>query len=167
MKKISILFAAVVMFMSFGVAKAQKMATADVSAILNMMPEKIKAEEQLKAFSTAKQAEIEKLATVWQADVKKYQEVDGPKMTPQQREAKEAELGKTQQQIQAMSQAAQKDFNEKSDAAYGPIEKRLNDAITRAAKANGWDFVFDSATVGLIYKAGPDATAAIKKELGL
>jgi hypothetical protein len=28
-----------------------------------MMPEKIKADEQLKAFSTAKQAELEKLAT--------------------------------------------------------------------------------------------------------
>lgn len=166
MKKISILFAAVVMFMSFGVAKAQKVATADVSAILNMMPEKIKAEEQLKAFSTAKQAEIEKLATVWQADVEKYKTA-AEKMTQPQREAKEAELTKTQQQIQAMSQAAQKDFNEKSEAAYGPIEKRLNDAITRAAKANGWDFVFDSATNGLIYKAGPDATAAIKKELGL
>ena len=47
------------MFMSFGVAKAQKIATVDVAAILNMMPEKIKADEQLKAFSTAKQAELE------------------------------------------------------------------------------------------------------------
>lgn len=166
MKKISILFAAVVMFMSFGVAKAQKMASADVSAILNMMPEKIKADEQLKAFSTAKQAEIEKLATAFQTEVQKYQE-GAAKLTPQQREAKEAELGKTQQHLQQMQQAAQKDFNEKSEAAYGPIEKRLNDAITRAAKANSWDFVFDSATVGLIYKAGPDATTAIKKELGL
>ena len=166
MKKLSILFAAVVMCMSFGVAKAQKVATADVSAILNMMPEKIKAEEQLKAFSTAKQAEIEKLATVWQADVEKYKAA-AEKMTQPQREAKEGELTKTQQQIQAMSQAAQKDFNEKSEASYGPIEKRLNDAITRAAKANGWDFIFDSATNGLIYKAGPDATAAVKKELGI
>ncbi len=166
MKKLSILFAAVVMFMSFGVAKAQKMATVDVDAILNMMPEKIKAEEQLKAFSTAKQAEIEKLATVWQADVEKYKAA-AEKMTQPQREAKEAELTKTQQQIQAMSQAAQKDFNEKSEAAYAPIDKRINDAITRAAKANGWDFIFDSSTRGLIYKAGPDATAAVKKELGL
>ena len=54
------------MFMSFGVAKAQKIATVDVAAILNMMPEKIKADEQLKAFSTAKQAELEKLATAFQ-----------------------------------------------------------------------------------------------------
>ena len=166
MKKLSVLFAAVMMLMSFGYANAQKMATADVSAILNMMPEKIKADEQLKAFSTAKQAELEKMATALQAEVQKYQE-SAAKLTPQQKQAKEAELSKTQQNIQQMQQAAQKDLGEKSDAAYGPIEKRLNDAITRAAKANGWDFVFDSATSGLIYKAGPDATAAIKKELGL
>ena len=83
------------MFMSFGVAKAQKIATVDVDAILNIMPEKIKADEQLKAFSTAKQAEIEKAATAWQAEVQKYQE-GAAKLTPQQREAKEAELTKTQ-----------------------------------------------------------------------
>lgn len=84
-----------------------------------------------------------------------------------QREAKEAELTKTQQQLQQMQQTAQKDFAEKSEAAYAPIDKKINDAITKAAKANGWDFVFDSATRGLLYKAGPDATAAVKKELGL
>ena len=66
-----------------------------------------------------------------------------------------------------MQQAAQKDLAEKSNAAYTPIDKRINDAITRAAKAGGYDFVFDSATNGLIYKAGPDATPAVKKELGL
>ena len=71
------------------------------------MPEKIKADEQLKAFSTAKQAELEKLATAFQADVQKYQQ-EGAKLTAQQREAKEAELGKTQQNLQQMSQTAQK-----------------------------------------------------------
>jgi outer membrane protein len=39
-----------------------------------------------------------------------------------------------------MSQTAQKDLLDRQDA-YAPIEKRLNDAITRAAKANGWDFI--------------------------
>lgn len=166
MKKLSVLFAAFMMVMSFGVAKAQKMATVDVTAILNMMPEKIKADEQLKAFSSSKQTELEKMATAFQTEVQKYQE-GAAKLTPQQRQTKEAELTKTQQNIQQMQQTAQKDLAEKSDAAYGPIEKRLNDAITRAATANGWDFVFDSATSGLIYKSGPDATAAVKKELGL
>ena len=166
MKKLSVLFAAVMMFMSFGVAKAQKIATVDVAAILNMMPEKIKADEQLKAFSTAKQAELETLATPFQAEVQDFHQKPGP-MTPQQREAKAGELEEKQQYLQQLSQTAQKEVLDRQDAAYAPIEKRLNDAITRAAKANGWDFIFDSATNGLIYKAGPDATAAVKKELGL
>ena len=166
MKKLSVLFATVMMLVSFGFANAQKMASVDVTAIFNMMPEKIKAEEQLKAFSSAKQAELEKLATAWQADVEKYKAA-AEKMTPQAREAKEAELGKTQQQLQAMSQQAQKDYSEKSEAAYTPIDKRLRDAIARAAKANGWDFVIDSNLNGLYYNVGPDATAAVKKELGL
>jgi len=166
MKKLRVLFVAVMMFMSFGVAKAQKIATVDVAAILNMMSEKIKADEQLKAFSTAKQAELEKLATPFQAEVQDFQKKAGS-MTPQQRETKAAELEKKQQNLQQISQTAQKDLLDRQDAAYAPIEKRLNDAITRAAKANGWDFIFDSATNGLIYKAGPDATAAVKKELGI
>lgn len=87
MKKLSVLFATAMMFMSFGIAKAQKVATADVTAILNMMPEKIKADEQLKAFSTAKQGELEKMATAWQADVQKYQE-GAAKLTQQQEKLK-------------------------------------------------------------------------------
>jgi len=43
----------------------------------------------------------------------------------------------------------------------------LCDAVSKVAKANGWDFVFDTNTVGLIYRGGADATAAVKKELGL
>lgn len=41
------------------------------------------------------------------------------------------------------------------------------DVVDKVAKANGWDFIFDSNTLGLIYKNGPDATPAVKKELGL
>ena len=57
MKKLSVLFAAVMMFMSFGVAKAQKIATVDVAAILNMMPEKIKADEKKKLELEKKNSE--------------------------------------------------------------------------------------------------------------
>ncbi len=65
-----------------------------------------------------------------------------------------------------MSEAAQKDYTEKQQAAYAPIDKKF-EATEKAAKANGWDFIFDSNTMGLIYKGGADATAAVKKELGL
>ncbi|MDY3338099.1 OmpH family outer membrane protein [Riemerella anatipestifer] len=166
MKKLSVLFAAVMMFVSMGVAKAQKIATVDVEAILSMMPEKKKADEQLLSVFKAKQVEIQKQAQAWQEEVAAYQKAAAT-MTEAQRTAKEGELQKKQQNIQQMSEAAQKDYTEKQQAAYAPIDKKFMEATEKAAKANGWDFIFDSNTMGLIYKGGADATAAVKKELGL
>ncbi|MBO4233277.1 OmpH family outer membrane protein [Riemerella anatipestifer] len=166
MKKLSVLFAAVMMFVSMSIAKAQKVATVDVEAILSMMPEKKKADEQLLSVFKAKQAEIQKQAQTWQEEVAAYQKAAAT-MTEAQRTAKEGELQKKQQNIQQMSEAAQKDYTEKQQAAYAPIDKKFMEATEKAAKANGWDFIFDSNTMGLIYKGGADATAAVKKELGL
>lgn len=42
MKKLSVLFAAVMMVVSVGMAKAQKIATLDVLGVLNAMPERKK-----------------------------------------------------------------------------------------------------------------------------
>ncbi len=60
MKKLSVLFAAVMMVVSVGMAKAQKIATLDVLGVLNAMPEKKKADADLKTFLDTKQAEIKK-----------------------------------------------------------------------------------------------------------
>lgn len=166
MKKLNVLFAAVAMAFSLGVIKAQKIATMDLSAIIAEMPEKKKADEQLVATFKVKQAEIEKQAKAWQEEVAAYQKAAGG-MTEAQRNAKEQELQKKQQNLQQLSEQVQKDYVEKQQAAYAPIDKKLMDATEKAAKANGWDFIFDISTVGLIYKNGPDATAAVKKALGL
>ncbi|WKS95472.1 OmpH family outer membrane protein [Riemerella columbina] len=166
MKKLSVLFAAVAMMFTFGNAKAQKIATMDLAGIINAMPEKKKADEQLLSTFKVKQAEIEKQAKAWQDEVAAYQK-GAAAMTEAQRSAKEQELQKKQQNLQQLSEQAQKDYAEKQQAAYAPIDKKLMDATEKAAKANGWDFIFDANTVGLIYKNGADATAAVKKELGL
>ena len=59
MKKLSVLFAAVMMFVAVGVAKAQKVASLDVASVLSVMPEKIKLDQQMKTLSDAKKAELE------------------------------------------------------------------------------------------------------------
>ena len=166
MKKSSLLFAFAMFFMSFATVSAQKIATLDVAEILNLMPEKKKADQQLEAFSKTKQAEIEKQMTAAEAKFKKYQE-EAAKQTPKVNQEREQELQKLQQNIQQMTQVAQQDLAKRQAEAYAPIEKKVNDAVAKVAKANGWDFVFDTNTVGLIYRGGADATAAVKKELGL
>jgi len=166
MKKLSVLFAAVIMVVSVSMAKAQKLATVDLMGVLNAMPEKKKADTDLKAFLDTKQAEIKKKADAGQAKLKQYSE-EAPKKTADENKAREGELAKMQEEIQQMNDKAQKDFVAKQDAAYEPIEKKLNDAVNKVAKANGYDYIMDANSAAFVYKGGPDATAAVKKELGV
>lgn len=165
MKKLSVLFAAVVMLFSVGM-KAQKVASMDVAGVLSLMPEKKKADEQLDAYSKAKQAEMQKEAQPYQAIAQKYQE-EAATQTAEVNKKREAELQKMQSELQTKAAAVQKDVADKTDATYAPIEAKFNAAVDKVAKANGWDFIFDANSPSLIYKAGPDATALVKKELGL
>lgn len=164
MKKLSVLFAAVMMLVTVGVANAQKVASMDYEAVLAAMPETKKMTTELDTFSKTKGDELNKQAESFQKEVQQYQ-ADGAKMTEAQRTAKEAELQKKQQNLQQLQQTAQNDLSQRRDAAVKPIIEKLNNAVSKVAKANGYEFVIDSTA--LIYKGGPDATPLVKKELGL
>lgn len=166
MKKLSVLFAAVMMVVSVGMAKAQKIATLDVLGVLNAMPEKKKADADLKTFLDTKQAEIKKKADAGQAKLKQYTE-EAPKKTAEENKAREAELQKIKEEIDQMQEKAQKDLQAKQELVFGPIEKKLNDAVEKVSKANGYEYVMDANSPAFLYKAGVDATAAVKKELGI
>jgi outer membrane protein len=166
MKKLSVLFAAVMMFVSVGVAKAQKIATLDVVSILNAMPEKKKADTELKTFVDGKQAEIKKKADAAQAKYNLYTQ-EAPKKTEAENKARGEEMQKLQEEIAQMQEKMQKDAVARQDLLFEPIEKKLMDVVTKVAKANGYDYIMDANSTGLVYKGGPDATPAVKKELGL
>ena len=164
MKKLSVLFAAVMMFLTVGVAKAQKVAMMDYEVVLAAMPETKKMTNDLDVFSKTKGDELQKQAEAFQKEVQQYQ-ADAPKLTEAQRTAKEADVQKKQQNLQQIQQTAQNDLAQRRDAAVKPIIDKLNKAVEKVAKANGYDFIIDGSA--LIYKGGPDATPAVKKELGL
>ena len=164
MKKLSVLFAAVMMLMTVGVAKAQKVASMDYEAVLAAMPETKKMTTDLDTFSKTKGDELNKQAEAFQKEVQAYQ-AEGAKMTEAQRTAKESELQKKQQNLQQLQQTAQQDLASRRDTAVKPIIEKLNNAVNKVAKANGFDFIIDATA--LIYKGGPDATPLVKIELGL
>lgn len=166
MKKLSVLFGAVMMFVFVGMAKAQKIATLDLVSVLNAMPEKKKADTDLKAFLDVKEAEIKKKTDIMQTKYALYTK-EAPTKSEAENKARQEEMQKLQTEAQQMSERAQKDLAEKEKLAYAPIEKKVMDAVNKVAKANSYDYVMDTNSTGLIYKGGPDATAAVKKELGL
>lgn len=164
MKKLSVLFAAVMMLVTAGAVNAQKVASMDYEAVLAAMPETKKMTTDLDTFSKTKGDELQKQAEAFQKEVQQYQ-ADAAKLTEAQRTAKEGELQKKQQNLQQLQQTAQNDLAQRRDTAVKPIIDKLNNAVAKVAKANGFDFIIDSTA--LIYKGGPDATPLVKKELGL
>lgn len=164
MKKLSVLFAAVMMLITAGAVNAQKVASMDYEAVLAAMPETKKMTTDLDTFSKTKGDELQKQAEAFQKEVQQYQ-ADAAKLTEAQRTAKEGELQKKQQNLQQLQQTAQNDLAQRRDTAVKPIIDKLNNAVAKVAKANGFDFIIDSTA--LIYKGGPDATPLVKKELGL
>ena len=164
MKKLSVLFAAGMMFMAVGVAKAQKIASLDVTAVLNVMPEKVKLDQQMKTLSDAKKAELDKKRTSAQQLFEKYQK-EAPTQTQQINEQRNAELDKLQNNLQQEAMAGEKDLRDKYEAGLTPIEKKIQEAISKVAKAKAYDFIVDSTV--FVYKGGPDATEDVKKELGI
>lgn len=165
MKKLSVLFAAIIMFASIGL-NAQKIATLDVASVLNAMPEKKTADKQLEAFQTVKAAEIKKQSDAAQVLYEKYNK-ESQTQTAEANKTRQDELQKLFENLKKMESDAQKELYSKQDAAFAPIEVKFNAAVSKAAKANGWDYVMDANSTSLVYKGGPDATAAVKKELGL
>jgi len=166
MKKLSVLFGAVMMVISVGMAKAQKIATLDLVSVLNAMPEKKKADTDLKAFLDVKEAEIKKKTDAMQTKYALYTK-EAPTKTEAENKVRQEEMQKLQTEAQQMSERAQKDLAEKEKLAYAPIEKKVMDAVNKVAKANSYEYIMDVNSTGLIYKGGPDATPAVKKELGL
>ncbi|MDE5483586.1 OmpH family outer membrane protein [Elizabethkingia meningoseptica] len=166
MKRLSVLFAAVLMMVSFTALKAQKLAHADIAGILNAMPEMKKANEQLEALGKMKQAELGKLQQALQTKAQGYQQ-EAAKQTAQVNQQRDAEIQKEADNLQKMGQAAQKDLADKQEALYIPIDKKLNDALAAVAKAKGLEYIFDANGQGLAYKGGLDVTADIKKQLGI
>lgn len=166
MNKLNVLLVAVVMVFATGFANAQKIASVDVNSIFTSMPEMKALDAQLQTLQTAKQGELEKQGKSLQDLMKKYQD-EAPKQTQAINETRSQEVQKLQDNLQQLYAAAQKDIAEKRDAGLAPIEKKINDAISKVSKSAAYEYVFDASSPALLYKAGVDATPAVKKELGL
>lgn len=164
MKKLSVLFAAVMMFTAVGVAKAQKIASLDVTAVLNVMPDKIKLDQQMKTLSDTKKGELEKKRASAQQLFEKYQK-EAPTQTQQINDTRNQELEKLQANLQQEAMTGEQDLREKYETGLQPIETKIQAAISKVAKAKGYEFIVDSTV--FVYKGGPDATQDVKTELGI
>ena len=150
MKKLSVLFAAVAMFVSMGVAKAQKSATLDVATVLSLMPEKKKADAD--RYSIEQAAEASKAQKMREADATKYQI--------------EAEAQAKATQLKLDGEATAEAERAKGTAAADVIRlKGLAEAEAKVKLAEAFEKYGQAAVLDIVVKMLPELAGKIAEPL--
>lgn len=150
---------------------AQKIAFADVNAVLSVMPENKAINEDLQIYATGLQKRLDDMKGQLDALVKEFQQVLAAKDTAKaleiQKQAIEGEKIVQQAAAQSEQQLAQK----RSDLLQ-PALKRIREAMGVVAQKEGYEYVLNSVdgsgTSSLLWgPEGADITRKVVAELGI
>ncbi len=150
---------------------AQEVGHINPYALIQSMPEKISADNELKTLYERHEAEIkrqedalQKLVTDTQKEMDGKTEDQMKAMAPQL-QAKQQEYQAGLQKLQTYQQAATKEVTEKEEALMKPINEKAQNAINKVAAAKGLKYVIDASVI--LYANGVDILADVQKELGI
>ena len=85
------------------------------------------------------------------------------------RATKEKELQDTNDRIQNFQQLAQQSLQQKEQQLLAPIMEKLHNAIAAVGKENGFIYIFDLSSQGILYNSDQsvDAEPLVKAKLGV
>lgn len=151
-------------------AQTAKIGHVDVKAIYNAMPERIEAQDQLRAFSQQYQNEYNTVQDEFNKKFADYQILAADAATPATiKERRMQEIQESDHKIQRFLNKAEADIAAKEKELNAPIMKKINDAIKAVGAEGGYTYILDVSTTPVAY-AGPDAvdvTSLVKAKLGL
>jgi outer membrane protein len=165
MKKVLILLMAVIM--AAPAFAQQKFGHIDSAALLEIMPEKAKAEKELEAFAAEFQSALEAMAKEYETKVAAFQQAEQG-MIKTVRDTKVREISDLERRIQEFQQQAQEEIGKKEQEVLTPIIDKARKAIDEVAVEKGYTYVFDDSLGVLLYaKDSEDVMADVKAKLGL
>ncbi len=162
-------FAAVLMLTAGSVfAQNLKFAHINGQELLSIMPERDSAELKLQAYGQDLSDQIEELHVEYNNKVQNYMQ-RRETLSAAIREARERELTELQQRIQEFESTAQQDFQRMQGELLRPLMEKADSAIKKVAEREGFIYVFDTSTGGVVYysKASTDLLPLVKKELNI
>jgi outer membrane protein len=168
MKKVSSLIA-VVLIMAIAVPSfaQQTFGHIDSAALLELMPEKAKAEKDLEAFAIPFNDELKKMAAELESKMTGFESTQEG-MTKLVRQTKVTEIQDMQTRIQQFQENAQAEITRKEQEVLGPIVEMARKAIDEVANEKGLTYVFDASLGVLLYmKDSNDVMAEVKVKLGI
>lgn len=168
MKQIkTLLIAATLFFGATTFTQAQsKVAHINTTELIQSMPETIKAQADMESLGKTYQADIEAMKKTLQEKSALF-EKEAEKQTQEENEKRYIDVQTDQQSIQKYANNAQQQLQKKEMELLKPITEKAKAAILKVSKAQGFDYVLDSAPGGgVIMAQGKDLLADVKKELG-
>ena len=145
----------------------QKFGHIDSAALLELMPEKAKAEKELEAFAKEFQTALEAMAKEYEGKVASFQQTEKD-MIPTVRNTKVTEISELERRIQEFQTQAQEEIGKKEQDVLTPIIEKARKAIDEVAVAKNYTYIFDNSQGVLLYaKDTEDVMADVKAKLGL
>jgi len=161
------LFIAVTLLMAAPTFAQQKFGHIDSAALLELMPEKKKAEAELEAYAKEFQTALETMAKEYETKVGAFQQSE-KSMIGTVRETKVREIADLEKRIQDFQKQAQEDIGRKEQEVLTPIIDKAKNAIDEVAKEKSYTYVFDNSAGFLLFaKDSEDILPEVKTKLGL
>lgn len=168
MKHLKTLLIAAVLFLSATtLTNAQsKVAHINTTELVSSMPEMKAAEKELEALGKTYEKDYQAMVTEYQNKMKQYESESGSQ-TDEENQKRVIEVQTMQQNIQKFQAGSNQELQKKQAQLLKPITEKAKAAILKVAKAQGFNYVLDSAQGGgVIMAEGKDLLADVKKELG-
>ena len=141
-----------------------KIAHINTNELITAMPEMKAAQAEMEKLGKTYEADIQSMRTELQTKMKQY-DAEAATKTQEENEKRVVEVQKMQQDIQQYAGNAQQELQKKEVDLLKPIQEKAFAAINKVAKAQGFQYVLDEAT--LLVAEGKDILTDVKKELGI
>ena len=147
-----------------------KIATVDVQAIFELLPETKAANEALDKLSQQYKTEYELMQQEFNSKYASYQSIAGDDNIPATiRDRRVREIQDSNRDIEAFLDKSQTALMEKKNELEKPIYDKINDAIKQVGDAGGYTYILDVSKTPLVYvgAGAVDLTPSVKKILGI
>ncbi|GGK12505.1 membrane protein [Yeosuana aromativorans] len=163
----TILLATVLCIATVSFSQAQsKVAHINTEELISAMPEYKAAQTQLETLGKTYQADLQNMSSEFQKKVKQY-EAEAPTKTDEENAKRGQEVQDMQQNIREYNATAQQDMQKKQADLLKPITEKARAAILKVGRAQGFDYVLDTAQGVTILADGKNLLDDVKKELGI
>ena len=140
----------------------------NTAAVLDAMPDKVKAEKELERFYGDLQNQLQTMAKEYQMKMQNYESNEAT-MSNIEKRSKQQEIVDLQTRIQQFQTSAESEFEAKRVELLKPILNRIQNAINTVSSENDLTYVIDISTGAAVFlgEDSIDITYMVMKKLGI